>query len=50
MRDRYGNKYRWEIRWDPRKPFYEKDTFLDGGTIFWHIGLITIYKWFVYEE
>lgn len=51
MRDRYGNLFRWEIKWQPYfRPFFEKDYFLDGGTKFWHIGLITIYKWYIHEE
>lgn len=50
MRDRHGNLFRWEIKWQPYfRPFFERDCFLDGGTKFWHIGFVTIYRWYVPE-
>ena len=50
MRDRYGQLFRWEIRWEPFfYPFYKKDCFRDGGSVSWHIGFVTIYKWIVHE-
>lgn len=49
-RNRYGDRFRWEIWWNSYfKPFFEKDRLLDGGTVFWHIGFITIYKRYIHE-
>lgn len=51
MRDRNGNLFRWEIKWDLYfKPFFEKGCLSKSGGKFWHIGPATIYKWYVPED
>lgn len=49
-RNKYGERFRWEIRWEVYlHPFYERDYFLDGGSIMWHFGFMTLYKWIIHE-
>ena len=49
MIDREGNEFRWEVKWNPYfRPFFEADSIMDGGSRFWHIGLITIWRRYIY--
>lgn len=51
MQDRFGNVFRWEIKWNPYfRPFFETDYLLDGGSRFWHLGFITIWKRYVQPD
>lgn len=45
------NRFRWEFRFHWRlRPFFEADSFMDGGTKFWSVGPFSLYRWYVHAE
>lgn len=47
--DPNANVWRWELRWHWRlRPFFERDSFMDGGSRFWSVGPVSLYRWIVH--
>lgn len=48
--DEDRNRFRWEVRFEWRRPFFDCDSFMDGGSRYWKAWPLTAYRWIVHPE